>query len=148
MRRSRQRDAVTQALCLLDHPTAEEIHSTVRDALPRTSLATVYRNLDNLVRSGQARVRSVEGQRRFDHTVAPHGHLHCIGCKRLVDIPLSPSYLGSVAAAAGRHSFTVEDHVVEVQGRCASCASGRGSRRSGSVVAVIRRRPAIRGKET
>jgi Fe2+ or Zn2+ uptake regulation protein len=65
-RTTRQLAAVYDALAAShDHPTADEIFRRVRDALPRVSLGTVYRNLDKLREQGRLRVVRLEGIPRW-----------------------------------------------------------------------------------
>src|SRR5262245_28123351 len=58
------------------HPFAHEIYRRVHKKLPRISLATVYRNLHNLVEEGKIRTLLVDDQgTRFDPETREHDHL-------------------------------------------------------------------------
>lgn len=103
------------------HPTADELHQRVRERLPRTSLATVYRNLDRLVTEGLAvRLEAGGGQRRYDGEVAPHCHVRCRNCQRLADLPLQPA--AALERARQATDFKVEEARVEFVGLCPDCA--------------------------
>jgi Fur family peroxide stress response transcriptional regulator len=69
-----------------DHPTAETLHKRLLAALPTISLDTVYRTLTTL--EGHqlvARIQTAESQARFEAIFAPHHHLICSKCKRVID---------------------------------------------------------------
>ena len=68
MRYSHQRELILrEVLGRKDHPTAEQICSSLRAECPRLSLGTVYRDLNTLVEIGRIRRVSIPGQAdRFD----------------------------------------------------------------------------------
>ncbi|MDK9719094.1 MAG: transcriptional repressor [Trichlorobacter sp.] len=69
-----------------DHPTAETLHKRLLATLPTISLDTVYRTLTTLEQHGLvARIQTAESQARFEAVYAPHHHLICSRCKRVVD---------------------------------------------------------------
>src|SRR5258708_22177497 len=58
------------------HPTAAEIYEAVNRADPRSSRATTYNNLRDLVEAGLVRTVAVEGRAaRYDATGMRHHHL-------------------------------------------------------------------------
>lgn len=87
--RSRQRDMILAAVRENKvHPTADEIYAALKPANPSLSLATVYRNLNQL--SGSGVLRKIEvpgGADHFDDTLPAHYHLICEECSRMSDIP-------------------------------------------------------------
>jgi len=69
-----------------DHPTAETLHKRLLPTLPSISLDTVYRTLTTLEEHHLvARIQTAESQARFEAVCAPHHHLICNRCKRVVD---------------------------------------------------------------
>jgi Fe2+ or Zn2+ uptake regulation protein len=99
-----------------DHPSAGEIFAAVTHDFPITSRATVYNTLTLLASVGAVHtVRGSDGEIRYDPNVAPHHHLCCSACGRLVDI------------AAAEVQVTLRGHaadgVVRFTGVCARCAS-------------------------
>ena len=69
-----------------DHPTAETLHKRLLATLPTISLDTVYRTLTTLEEHHLvARIQTAESQARFEAVSAPHHHLICSQCKRVVD---------------------------------------------------------------
>ena len=68
MRYSHQRELILkEVLSRTDHPTAEQICTSLRAVCPRLSLGTVYRDLNTLVAIGKVRRVSIPGEAdRFD----------------------------------------------------------------------------------
>src|SRR5919108_1305613 len=69
------------------HPTAAEIFEAVNRVDPRSSRATTYNNLRDLVRAGLVREVAVEGRAaRFDARGMRHHHFICDRCGNVEDI--------------------------------------------------------------
>ena len=69
------------------HPTAPEIFEAVNRLDPRSSRATVYNNLRDLVQAGLVREVAVEGRAaRFDAKAEQHHHFICDRCGNVEDI--------------------------------------------------------------
>ena len=123
-RATRQRRAVYGALAThADHPTAEELHQEVRRRLPGLSLATVYKNLEVLVRAGAAgRILRADGVWRYDARVDEHDHRRCLGCGRVEDLDRRrrPGRLFDVPG----DRFRVTGYRLEILGYCGACQVG------------------------
>jgi Fur family peroxide stress response transcriptional regulator len=76
--------------CLMDHkghPTAAEIFKAVNRVDPRSSRATTYNNLRDLVKAGLVREVAVEGRAgRFDLEGMRHHHFVCDRCGNVEDV--------------------------------------------------------------
>src|SRR5258708_6610114 len=71
------------------HPTAAEIFEAMNRVHPRSSKATTYNNLRDLVRAGLVREVAVEGRAaRFDAKGTRHHHFICDRCGNVEDIEL------------------------------------------------------------
>jgi Fe2+ or Zn2+ uptake regulation protein len=69
------------------HPTAAEIFEAVNRADPRSSRATTYNNLRDLVEAGLVREVAVEGRAaRFDVNGLQHHHFICDRCGNVEDL--------------------------------------------------------------
>ncbi len=69
------------------HMSAEEIFMLCKDKGVRISFASVYRNLTNLVESGDIRRVPVTGEPdRFDKTIRAHDHAFCTKCGSVLDV--------------------------------------------------------------
>jgi Fe2+ or Zn2+ uptake regulation protein len=124
-RMTRQRRAIVSVLEASEgHLSAEEVQAALRGAGPRVSLATVYNTLVTLAAMGELReVRAGRGPARFDTNVAPHDHLVCDQCGRLIDV--APVAVTDVKPVSAReHGFVIDGVDVIVHGRCSRCAGG------------------------
>ena len=136
-----QRRAVLEVLVARkDHPTADQLFEEVRVRLPDISRTTVYRVLETLVQMGAAQKVSHPGSAvRYDPFTAPHHHLVCLRCERLIDI-VDP-HLDGLRPPVQREGFEILDYSVHFRGICSRCrqlASGRPS------AAAKKRRPGRR----
>lgn len=88
MNYSKQRELVREALASqTSHPTAEELYHRLKTDYPRLSLATVYRNLNQLCEERFAQKLHLPGAPdRFDAITVPHYHLYCRNCGGLYDL--------------------------------------------------------------
>ncbi|MBW2965454.1 transcriptional repressor [Candidatus Woesearchaeota archaeon] len=68
------------------HPTAEMVYNAVKKDLPAISLATVYRNLNNLADEGSIVKLEINGEFRFDGDVCSHQHCICRKCGKVMDV--------------------------------------------------------------
>jgi len=69
------------------HPTATEIFEAVNRVDPRSSRATTYNNLRDLVQAGLVREVAVEGRAaRFDAKGIRHHHFICDRCGNVEDM--------------------------------------------------------------
>ena len=83
-------------------------------------LATVYRTLQALTRTGRLDVLVAgDGESLYRQCEASghHHHLVCRECGRTVEF-LAPKLEAAMSAIAGDHGFTDLDHTLEVFGLC------------------------------
>lgn len=104
-----------------NHPTADQLYEQVRTRLPRVSLATIYRNLDLMVKDGLVRQLASEcGQRRYDGDLQTHWHVRCMHCNSIDDVfhlPQEPS----IAGVQSRTGYKILGHRLELVGICPAC---------------------------
>ena len=110
------------------HPTAAEIFEAVNRADPRSSRATIYNNLSDLVKAGLVREVAVEGRAaRFDATGTQHHHFICDRCGNVEDmdwynVPKPPS--DSLGKRVLRECELI------FRGLCTKCAARRAPRKA------------------
>jgi Fur family transcriptional regulator, peroxide stress response regulator len=69
------------------HPTAAEIFEALNRVDPRSSRATTYNNLRDLVKAGLVREVAIEGRSaRFDAKGMKHHHFICDRCGNVEDV--------------------------------------------------------------
>ncbi len=118
-----QRMAIFHALERAEgHPTAEEVHSRLRGAVPGLALKTVYAILHELADFRLvAPLRLPRGATHWERNTVPHGHLVCERCRRVVDLAVDPMMLMPLVRRAAR-GFTPRTASLIVHGLCAQCA--------------------------
>ena len=104
-----------------DHPSAEELHSHIKERMPSLSLDTVYRTLATLDRHGVVvKIQAHDGRGRFDGNPEPHHHLVCKGCGAIQDFAW-PALDALRPPAPTRAWGKVDLRQVELRGLCAGC---------------------------
>jgi len=107
------------------HPTAAEIFEAVNSMDPRSSRATTYNNLRDLVQAGLVREVAVEGRAaRFDVNGLQHHHFICDHCGNVEDIKW---YDVPKPAAGSLGKRIVRGSEVIFRGLCAECAPQHAS---------------------
>jgi Fur family transcriptional regulator, peroxide stress response regulator len=102
------------------HPTAAEIFEAVNRMDPRSSRATTYNNLRDLVQAGLVREVAVEGRAaRFDATGTQHHHFICDRCGNVEDVDW---YGVPKPASRSLGKRVVRECELIFRGLCAKCA--------------------------
>jgi Fur family transcriptional regulator, peroxide stress response regulator len=108
------------------HPTAVEIFEAVNRVDPRSSRATIYNNLRDLVQAGLVREVAVEGRAaRFDVKGIRHHHFICDRCSTVEDMDW---YDVPRPAAASLGKRVLRESELIFRGLCTKCAPRRASR--------------------
>jgi len=108
------------------HPTAAEIFEAVNRVDPRSSRATTYNNLRDLVQAGLVREVAVEGRAaRFDAKGLRHHHFVCDRCGNVEDIEW---YDVPKPASGLLEKRILRECEVIFRGLCEKCAPRSASR--------------------
>jgi Fe2+ or Zn2+ uptake regulation protein len=123
LRLTPQRDMLLRVLSeMTGHPTADDLVQKVRAVLPSVSHATVYRNLQELVRAGLlGMLERAGGAVQFEINPDDHHHFVCRKCARVWDV-----YLADVGFRVDRRKshlkgFKIDHGEVQLHGLCAHC---------------------------
>lgn len=109
------------------HPTAGEIFQAVNRVDPRSSRATIYNNLRDLVEAGLVREVAAEGRAaRFDATGMKHHHFICDRCGSVEDVDW---YEVPQPRRGSMGKRVVREWELIFRGLCTKCAPRRGARR-------------------
>jgi len=102
------------------HPSADTVYNQIRESIPNISLGTVYRNLNDMVESGEIRkVTTPSATDRFDGNTSRHYHLVCQKCHRISDMHEYSTSLDE--DIANRYSCQVLGHEIYFNVVCADC---------------------------
>ena len=108
------------------HPTAAEIFEAVNRVDPRSSRATTYNNLRDLVQAGLVRDVAAEGRAaRFDARGTQHHHFICDQCGNVEDLEW---YDVPRPAAGSLGKRILRECELIFRGLCTKCARPRVSR--------------------
>jgi Fur family peroxide stress response transcriptional regulator len=118
-----QRMAILKILAAsAQHPSVEQIYIQVQADFPMTSLATVYKTISLLKDVGQVLELGYSGRRnRYDgRQPAPHPHLVCVSCEKIVDsdIGVPGALVWQVAETSG---YQIVGHRLDFLGICPKC---------------------------
>jgi Fur family ferric uptake transcriptional regulator len=121
---TRQRDRVATIVLTSDeHLSAEQVRRRLAEQGERVGLATIYRTLELLERSGLAQGHDFgQGFRRYEPmpTEAHHEHLICVRCGRVVEFA-HERLERMLPIIADEYGFQPERHRVEIYGVCREC---------------------------
>jgi Fur family peroxide stress response transcriptional regulator len=108
------------------HPTAAEIFKAVNRVDPRSSRATTYNNLRDLVHAGLVREVAVEGRAaRFDAKGMRHHHFICDRCGNVEDVKW---YSIPKPASRSLGKRVLRECELIFRGLCSKCAPRHASR--------------------
>ncbi|MGN0157865.1 MAG: Fur family transcriptional regulator [Brotaphodocola sp.] len=106
---------------LKGHVTADEIYDAVVKKYPHISRATVYRNLNRLVK--MEKIRKIEvpnGADCFESWCRKHYHIRCEKCGRLFDVDME--YISDLEKKIrDTHGFSFTGHDIIFTGICPQC---------------------------
>jgi Fur family peroxide stress response transcriptional regulator len=93
LRSTRQRESIYAIVAgRRDHPTADEVFHSAREAMPTISLATVYNCLETLTGCGLLRQVNFErAPSRFCPNRVEHAHFYDRTSGRVYDVPMPPA---------------------------------------------------------
>jgi len=121
-RNTKQRKIILSELkSVTSHPTADQIFQMVQKKMPEIGLATVYRNLDYLVKTKQIiRLRSKDTVVRYDGCSEKHCHLICKGCNKVFDL-FDVEKITIKSKELNKLGFKFDPSYAEMFGLCKNC---------------------------
>lgn len=124
---TQQRELIFRSFFELgQHVSVDELHEKVRKVDRAVGYSTVWRNLKLICKVGLAKEVSLgDGVTRYDRiTRAPHGHLFCMQCRKLVEFDIA-DVVEQLSAQSKKSKFLPDEYKVEVSGYCESCQKER-----------------------
>jgi len=106
-----------------NHVSVEELYNLVLKTEPKIGLATVYRTLALLTKSGLALEMDFgDGQKRYESSFRSlhHDHMVCTECGKILEFnhPLIEKYQEEVAK---QKNFKITSHKLDLFGLCNDC---------------------------
>ncbi len=109
------------------HIDAEALLESIDSRGLKISRATLYRNLDLMVRYGFVKKHRLGGNRYlYEHVHAGqrHDHLVCTVCGRVAEF-VSPGIDAMQREICRAHDFDPDDHTLQIHGVCVACRARR-----------------------
>lgn len=101
--------------------TLVELYDRARRQEPRLGLATVYRTVELLRRTGAVRPLPARGRSHYVRCEpGHHHHLVCLSCGSVEESELCAA--PSDEELKRRHGFSAEGHELDIYGLCARCS--------------------------
>ena len=122
-----QRRLILSALKELDrHATAEQVYEYVAREHPSISKATVYRNLNQLAKSGELlSLSNLNGSTHYDHQCHEHHHFICDTCKRIFDV--DGDLFDIISRLKNTDGFDITRYSISFSGLCWDCKAIGGT---------------------
>jgi len=105
------------------HLSVEDIQNLLRQRKVSASIASIYRTLDVLIKSGLVvqhrfgkRFKRFEAVRQDQH----HDHLICTVCGRVIEFK-NDTIETLQLQVAKKHNFVITNHKLDIYGRCSKC---------------------------
>jgi Fur family ferric uptake transcriptional regulator len=114
------------------HPNASEIHQRLTGRGEKVSLASVYRTLGLLVKSGlvsQVDLGEDHSHYESEGAKAGHGHLICLSCGAVEEFSDAPIHRRIVRIGDGR-GFELDRFSIQAFGYCGRCRAKKPRLRS------------------
>lgn len=135
-RLTKPRQAILDTLnCADEHMSAEQIHSLTLKTYRKIGLATIYRNLELLVRIGMVwKFDAGDNKARYEIAKHPdeshHHHLICKKCNSIIDYSDSINSEKDFISRreknlSSRYNFKIENHCIDFYGLCRKCRKSR-----------------------
>ena len=116
-RSSRQKKLILETILDSEnHPTAGDIYAILSDS--GIGIATIYRQLANLVNDGTINSFQHQGETRYEPVTSAHAHITCPECGRIWDVELPQEIANLAPASALFDNFEVNLTWV---GTCKEC---------------------------
>ena len=120
-RKTKQRDALRQALERADRPlSVEDLLEAGSRRVAGLGVATVYRAIGALLEDGEIEAVEIPGEpTRYERSdKGHHHHFQCEKCERVFDVAGCLENLRKLAPP----KFRIREHSVTLYGLCATCA--------------------------
>ncbi len=122
-RYSKQRDAVMKVLDKINyHPTVDEIYDIVRKKYPKVSLATIYRNVEQLTQMNKIwKIELPNEPARYDGNMEKHHHVRCSKCNAINDVWIEKEVTDLIDIGSIKNRFSITCFKIEFEGICENC---------------------------
>jgi len=104
------------------HPTAETVYQVVKKQLPAITLATVYRNLNQMAEQGEISRLEINKKYHYDAEMDEHQHCVCSKCSKIFDVH-QDKFANESIKEIKQPGFKISAVEIVFLGVCTSCAN-------------------------
>lgn len=120
MRHTRQKEKLQTLLFEKPHHfKAEELYNLINKEGKVISLATIYRQLDGLVKEGKLKKINIDNTFFYDSRIEAHEHFYCIKCQSVSDVIIDDGLLAKSFNEHNDHELLSQE--VIFRGICIDC---------------------------
>ena len=120
LKATHQRLAILNETEVAGHIDIDHLYEILRISFPSISLATVYKNVNQMYELGILDVIKVPNHKlQYEITKSPHIHLACDTCGSVIDMEQCVTELMSVAESES--GYKLNHSTVVLNGLCPSC---------------------------
>ena len=121
-RQTHQKKIILDVLKTLYHPTAIDVYNKAKEISPKISLATIYRNLNQLASENKIiKLNLDENDAIYDINTYYHNHFVCTKCKKIIDIC---DVIIDEKDLEKRYGFEISKNHLTINGLCNECKVG------------------------
>ncbi len=123
LKTSRHREKIKEILAVANyHPTVEELYMVLKPEYPKLSLATVYRNLEQLCQTMEIwKIEMPGSPARYDGNMEKHFHKKCVLCGSITDVFPNTSLDDVIASMIDDDGFDLKSYKIDFLGLCDKC---------------------------
>ncbi len=122
-----QRISILDAISQKGHLCVDEIYEAICKRYPNISLATIYKNILQMIKSDLLVEVPILGSKpKYETLKDSHMHLICTECKTVLDIPRLPNIQEEIVLSAKREDFDLSKELINLYGVCSKCRKRKG----------------------
>lgn len=129
-RNTKQKQIILDTLCCdKTHPTMYQLCDKILEKNPDCGMgqATVYRNINRLVKEGSVRKISLLNEvDHYDGDISEHYHLICKKCGKIKDI-FDDELISHLEKIKKNHHIVIDHYQILFEGVCKTCLNGGSS---------------------
>ncbi len=115
-----QRLAIVELMDINGHISVREIFNKIKANFPSLSLATVYKNVNSMLKNSFIKELKITGQdSKYELAKEAHSHLICQSCGDVKDIILDTNSL--ISDALEKSDYTISESSLQLFGLCSNC---------------------------
>ena len=123
-----QRMTILSVIDNFGHISIDEIYEEVKKTHPTLSLATVYKNILNMVSHNVLTEVPIAGKKsKYEIKKGDHIHLICTNCNAVIDLKSDLPVQSTCEDLASREGFTVATTQINIYGICSNCSAQEAS---------------------